>query len=134
MKRIDVVYVLLRKGNEILMVYNHGGDWSLPGGAVEQGETLEQAAIREVKEETGLTVRVEKIAAVNEAVFMEKGHHAIFFTFTAKIIDGIPLIQDEEEISEIRWVDVQTANKFMPYHPDGVESLLEASSPYTFQG
>ncbi len=63
----------------------------------------------------------------------EKGHHTIFITFKAKIIDGEYAIQDREEISEIKWVDLHTANELMPYHPGGVESLLKSSSPYLFQ-
>ncbi|QDI92550.1 NUDIX hydrolase [Salicibibacter halophilus] len=134
MIRVDIAYALICKGNEVLVVNNEGGTWSLPGGAVEQGETLEQAVIREVAEETGLTIKVEEIASVNEAFFEENGHHALFITFKAEVVDGKPSIQDKEEISEIKWTDFQTANKLMPYHSGGVEGLLESSSPYTFQG
>lgn len=116
------------------MVNNRGSGWSLPGGAVEHGETLEQAVIREAEEETSLTVEVQNIIAVNEAFFKERGHHAIFITFKAEIIDGEASIQDKEEILEIEWIDIQTANELMPFHPGGVESLLNSSSPYTFQG
>lgn len=134
MIRVDVAYAFLCKENKVLMVNNQGSGWSLPGGSVEQGETFEQAAIREVKEETGLSVGIGKIVAVNEAFFKEKDHHALFITFESKVIDGSPSIQDGNEISEIRWVDFKTANKLMSYHPGGVRSLLRSSSPYTFQG
>ncbi|CAM4401043.1 NUDIX hydrolase [Paenibacillus alkaliterrae] len=57
MKRVDVSSALITDSEgHILIVKNAKGDssyWSLPGGAVEAGETLEQAATREVKEETG---------------------------------------------------------------------------------
>nr|WP_026682894.1 NUDIX hydrolase [Priestia megaterium] len=134
MNRVDVAYAFIYKEdeNKILMVNNKGGGWSLPGGAVEQGKTLEQAVIREVKEETSLTIKAGEIIAVNEAFFKEKGHHALFITFKAKVIEGEISIIDRDEISEIEWVDIQRANELMPYHPYGVDGLLKA--PYTFQG
>ncbi|WP_226669651.1 NUDIX hydrolase [Metabacillus litoralis] len=136
MNRVDVAYAFIYKedANKVLMVNNKGGGWSLPGGAVEPGETLEQAVIREVKEETSLTIEAGDIIAVNEAFFIEKGHHALFITFKATVIEGEISIIDSDEISEIEWVDIQRANELMPYHPHGVESLLKASAPYTFQG
>ncbi|WP_249872859.1 NUDIX hydrolase [Oceanobacillus saliphilus] len=136
MIRVDVAYAFIydRDKKKVLMVKNRGGGWSLPGGAVEQGETLEQAVIREVKEETSLIIEAGEIIAVNEAIFEEKGHHALFITFKAKVIEGEISIIDKDEIAAIEWVDIERANELMPYHPNGVNSLLKASSPYTFQG
>lgn len=116
------------------MVNNVGTGWSLPGGAVENDETLEQAVIREVKEETNLIIEVKEVLAVNEALFEGKGHHTIFITFKAKVIEGEIKIIDKEEIIEIEWVEIQRANKLMPYYPNGVDSLIKSSSLYIFQG
>lgn len=134
MKRIDAVYVLLCRGNKVLMVNNIGAGWSLPGGTVEKGETLEQAVIRETKEETGLTVKVGDVVATNEVFFKDKSQHVLFITFNGTIIDGEYSIEDEKEIAEVKWLDIETANERLPYYTFGIEGLLESSSPYTFQG
>ncbi len=70
----------MKMKKKILMVKNiKHDDWTMPGGAVEKGEILSEAVVREAKEETGLTIEAGDILSVNEA-FMEKyNHHAIFF-------------------------------------------------------
>lgn len=125
MKRVDVAYALIYDdvSEKVLMVNNVGSSWTLPGGAVQQGETVEQAVIREAKEETNLTIIPEHIVAVNEAFLKNRGNHALFFTFKATITGGEIMIKDKTEISEIKWVDVQTANELMPYHHSGIKGL-----------
>jgi 8-oxo-dGTP diphosphatase len=135
-KRVDVVYAFIydEKTEKVLMVNNRHSSWSLPGGAVEKGETLEQAVIRETKEETGLIIEVDKVIAVNEAFFTKHEHHGVMITFFTKIISGEVTIKDKNEIVETKWMDIETADNLMPYHPGGVKSLLKSSTPYIFQG
>lgn len=140
MKRVDVVYVLLFDEHEenVLLVKNKGRGasyYTLPGGAVEKGETLEEAAIREVKEETGLDVQVNGIFTISEAFFEERGHHAVFFTFIGKIIGGEINISIPEEIEEVTWMDPQQAEKYI-HLSSGVEGLINSKTtvPYIFRG
>ncbi|WP_050614449.1 NUDIX hydrolase [Bacillus testis] len=135
MKRVDVVYALIHntEQNEVLMVKNVGGPWTLPGGAAEKGESLAEAAAREVREETGLTVKIGNLVALNEVFIAERGHHAIFFTFEATILDGKPGIQDEEEISEVCWMDTAEASILVPYYTKGIQRLSEVSLPYSVE-
>ncbi|BAC13197.1 hypothetical conserved protein [Oceanobacillus iheyensis HTE831] len=91
MKRVDVAYVLLYDSDEenILMVKNKGSQssyYTLPGGAVENGETLEDTAIREVKEETGLNVELDGVFAVSEAFFEERGHQQYFLLLKVELL------------------------------------------------
>ncbi|WP_153977526.1 NUDIX hydrolase [Paenibacillus xylanilyticus] len=138
MRRVDVAYALILDdtSSKILMVKNKGNaSWSLPGGAVEKEETLDQAAIREAKEETGLDVKVQGIIAINECIFEKKQEHAIFFTFRAEVIGGSLELVRPHEISEIAWMDVDKAGELMPYYKDGIRSLVEGNEiPYYDQG
>ncbi|MBG9654090.1 NUDIX hydrolase [Cytobacillus firmus] len=120
MIRVDVASALINDENgNILLVKNIKDDsfyWGPPGGAVEKGETLEQAVIREVREETGFNIEVTGLNSIREVFFTEKEHHALIVTFFAKIIDGqINIIDPDNEISEVKWVDYQTAKELMPF-------------------
>jgi 8-oxo-dGTP diphosphatase len=137
LKRVDVASALIfdSSNERILLVRNKKGDtsyWSPPGGAVEKGETLEQAAIREIKEETGYDIEVNGLYSVREVFFSESGYHALIFTFLATIIDGeIEIMDPDNEILEVKWLDIHTANKLMPSIPD-IEVKLPENKVHAF--
>ena len=58
--------LLIRRGSEPLL-----GEWSIPGGSLELGETLEQGVARELLEETGLEVRVLELIEVFDRIYVE---------------------------------------------------------------
>ena len=60
--------LLIRRGSEPLR-----GEWSIPGGTLELGETLEQGVARELLEETGITVRVLDLIEVFDRIYAEDG-------------------------------------------------------------
>ncbi|MCY8986088.1 NUDIX hydrolase, partial [Bacillus subtilis] len=110
------------------------GHWSLPGGRVELDENLIEAVIREVYEETGLEVEIGHILAINEAKFIKRNHHAIFFTFEANVIGGTEVIKNAQEILKIEWVDIEQASQRMPYYPEGINNLMKGNALYNNQG
>ena len=105
-----------------------GSYYTLPGGAAERGETLEEAAKREAMEETGLRVETKGLAGVSEAYFEERGHHAVFFYFHAEIMSGEVGISFPDEIEEVTWMDLAQAKEYI-----GISSLA-GNIPYNFQG
>lgn len=114
LKRVDVVYVLLTDSSskKVLTVQNENGSWSLPGGKREPGETLEQASIREAKEETGLEVTVDGMIQIIEHFSSD---HVLFFTFYGRIIGGTLSQGDGEEILQVRWMSINEALEKMPW-------------------
>ena len=60
--------LLIRRGSEPLL-----GEWSIPGGTLELGESLQQGVARELLEETGIEVRVLELIEVFDRVFLENG-------------------------------------------------------------
>ncbi len=76
--------------------------WGLPGGRVEPGEPLLDAAVREVYEETGLSVRAVGMTRVVRYI-SQLGFHCVRFNFVAEVESGA-LVVNGEEILDARWL------------------------------
>ena len=100
MKRVETVELtnvcLIRRGEEILLQDRVKADWrglALPGGHVEPGESIVDSVIREIKEETGLTIKNPRLRGVKQ--FPISGGRYIVFLFDATEFEGT--LRDSEE-------------------------------------
>lgn len=79
--------VIVQRGTEPLK-----GQWSIPGGALEIGETLRQCAAREALEETGLTVEAGEVLEVFDAIYAEPDgrirYHYVLIDFACRLLGG----------------------------------------------
>lgn len=112
------VGAVIVKGNKILLVKRAGepgkGLWSIPGGLVEIGESIKDAARREVKEETGLDVRVDEVADVTEIIIRDEEnkvkHHYVIVDFFAVPLKGE--LKASSDALEVRWVEFKDLKNY----------------------
>jgi ADP-ribose pyrophosphatase YjhB (NUDIX family) len=92
--------VFVARGDSILLVRQRYGEryWSLPGGSMEPGESVDQAAVREVKEETGLDVRLTRLVGV----YSKPAEGALAVCFEAQVVGG-SVSEATDEVVECRY-------------------------------
>ena len=117
---IGVGAVVLRKGPqgaEVLLIRRakppRAGEWSIPGGRQEWGETVRETAAREILEETGVTVSGLRLVDVVDGIISENGAVAGHWTlvdFRADWLAGEPRAGDDA--SEAKWVPVSDLDRY----------------------
>jgi ADP-ribose pyrophosphatase YjhB (NUDIX family) len=106
----SVNVVVVNDADQILLIRRtDNGNWAVPGGGIDLGESVTQAAIRETREETGIDCEITGIVGI-----YSDPRHVILYTsngearqefsilLTATVVDGEPTPSDES--SEVRWV------------------------------
>jgi len=107
--------VLIRRGTEPLL-----GQWSIPGGTIEIGETLEASVRRELREETGLEVRVLELIELFDRIYREPApasandkrprFHYVIADYLCELVSGEP--HAGSDVTDIAWAREEELPKF----------------------
>jgi 8-oxo-dGTP diphosphatase len=103
------VGIIIPRNNQVLLLkrlnVHEAGSWSTPGGHLEYGETPEECAAREAKEETGLDIVNITFKAVTNDVFTAENKHYITIWMQGEYQSGEAVVAAPYESSEIGWFD-----------------------------
>ena len=108
---------------ELKLALVHRGrydDWSWPKGKVDPGETLPQTAVREILEETGLSIKLGQRIHISNYI-MPNGAHKEVHYWAARVSDADVArskFKPDDEVAEVRWVSVLEARSLMTYEYD----------------
>ena len=84
------------------------GTWGLPGGLIDLGESLAEAAVREVMEEVGVIISLGKLVTTYETILRDEAgkleYHYVVLDYWAEYVDGAPTAQDDA--AAVAWVSV----------------------------
>ena len=112
------VGIMILKDNKVLLGKRHGdpkkadselhgeGSWTMPGGKLHFKEELEDAAFREVLEETGVKIDKEKLEIISVTNDMVEDAHFVTIGFLCKDIEGEIKVMEPDEITEWRWFEL----------------------------
>ena len=117
--RVSVYAVIIEEGRVLLAHRNDIDWWNLPGGGMEAGETVEEALIREVREETGLEVAVERLVGV----YSKPQKNEVVLALRCRITGGT--LSATEESRECRFFAPNAMPRnTLPKHRQRVEDAL----------
>lgn len=122
--------VFNEEGLLLLQRRTDNGNWCLPGGSMEWGETAEESIVREVKEETGYDVAVTRLTGIYSDPELTTIHYPngdvaayVSLTFECRALGGAPMLSDET--SEVGWFSPrELPHPFQPGHVIRVQDAL----------
>jgi 8-oxo-dGTP diphosphatase len=106
--------IVVRDGALLLVHRPHYGDWTLPKGKLDPGESWEEAALREVEEETGLTCELGE--ELGRTFYRDGQGREKEVRYYRMASDGEPSAQNE--VDEVRWVPLPEAPALLSYDRD----------------
>jgi len=125
------VAVLIVQDDKILLVQHekYGKKyWLVPGGGIEYGETLAEAARRELKEECSLNVRIGDLLFVSETIPPDRHRHVINYYLEGEIVGGEMSVNPDAVLRDAQWHPIEDLPHLILFPPTAREILDWAQS------
>jgi 8-oxo-dGTP diphosphatase len=114
---VGVGAVIVRNGKVVLVKRGQPplqGEWSIPGGRLELGETVRQAVCREVREETGLTVETSQLLGIFDRIVRDEDgrirYHYLLIDFLCRVVSGE--LRAASDAQDARWFELEEISRF----------------------
>ncbi len=121
-----VSVIVISDDQRILLVKHRKGSkqyWVLPGGRLEYGETFQECGAREVREETGLEVAVDKMIFISEAIAPDRSRHIVNVYMTARVTGGTMRLGNEPVLAGVDFLPLADLQNGALYPPVGRQIL-----------
>lgn len=128
---IPAAIAVVIRHNKVLLVCRgqepNKGRWGFPGGKIEIGETIEEAALRELKEETGITAEAEHILTAFDVVIRDQmhqiSHHYVLIPVLCTYLEGTA--KATSDAAEAQWLPIDTLSEDDPSLIEGVLGIAK---------
>ncbi|MFA6427791.1 MAG: NUDIX hydrolase [Candidatus Magasanikbacteria bacterium] len=127
---IGVFVTILNDKKEILYIHRADRDlWETPGGGLEPGETPYDAAVREVKEETGYDIEIDRLSGI----YIRPHNNGMVFNFVGHVIGGKLKLQ-KEEVNDCKWFSYdELPRNTSPYKKERIAYVLSGENEVEFK-
>ena len=109
---VGVGAIIVQSGGKLFLAKrgkdarNERHKWEFPGGSVEFGERLEEALVREIREEYGFDITVERLLDVVDHIIPNEHQHWVSPTFLCRVSGGTPSILEPRKCDAIGWFEL----------------------------
>lgn len=136
---VPAAYIALRRGDQVLLLLRSGtgwmdGFWAMAAGHVEAGESVQQAALREAREEVGVTIALEDLeplCAMHRTLPTgDPIDQRVDFFFTASRWSGEPRLREPDKAADLGWFPLEALpDPVVPHEAVVLEAVRKGAVP-----
>lgn len=123
---IRIAVIIIRENKLLLLKPKNGGNshWLLPGGSVRYGRSIAESAKEEVREETGLQIRIQQILMINESISPDRHRHIINIYFLGEILGGELKVGRTDILQDCKFLGMEEIEN-IEIHPNIKKEIKE---------